>query len=68
MTQVQSDFIEKISQVNKNCIGNETAGNFVEFYDEDGVILMSCEKENNKLIFTFQDGSVYEYADKDLAS
>lgn len=61
--KLEKDFIEKINKVYDKCEGNESYGNVTEFYDEDGVVLMTAEDKDDKtIIFTFTDDeSIYEY-------
>lgn len=63
MQTVENTFIEKINDVYKKCSGFETYGETTEFFDEDGVVLMTAvEKEDNKILFTFiEDFESYEY-------
>lgn len=60
---LENEFIERINEVYDKCTGFETYGNTTEFFDEDGVVLMTAEKEENKkIIFTFtEDSQSYEY-------
>ena len=53
--KLQNIFIEKINKVYDQCVGYEQFGNVTEFYDEDGVRLMTCSEENGKLIFSFSE-------------
>lgn len=63
MEKVENNFIEKINRVYDQCSGYETYGSTTEFYDEDGVVLMTAtEDEGNKIIFTFtEDSESYAY-------
>ncbi len=58
-------FIDRVKNVYENCAGNEEFGSTTEFYDEDGVVLMTCtEQSSNVLTFTFPDGESYDYQQK----
>lgn len=66
MSDLENNFIEQINRVYNMCIGCDTYGSTTEFYDEDGVILMTATKENNKIIFKFtEDSEIYEYEELD---
>ena len=60
---VLKDFIERIKKVYDTCDGNESYDNVVEFYDEDGVVLMTAEDlDENTIRFTFTDDEqIYDY-------
>lgn len=54
--KLQRDFLECVKDVEKQFQGHETYGDFTEFYDEDGVVLLTIsEKEENQdaLLFYF---------------
>lgn len=60
--KVQNKFIEKITQVHEKCSGFETYGSTTEFYDEDGVVLMTATEEGGKITFAFtEDDESFEY-------
>lgn len=63
MEKIQNSFIEKINAVYDKCVGNETYGSTTEFFDEDGVVLMTAtEEEGNRIVFTFtEDYESYVY-------
>ena len=60
---MEKDFIERIKKVYDTCDGNESYDNVVEFYDEDGVVLMTAEDlDENTIRFTFTDDEqIYDY-------
>ena len=59
----KEDFIKRIQKVYDECDGNESYDNVVEFYDEDGVVLMLAEDvDENTIRFTFtDDGTIFDY-------
>ena len=52
-------FIQHINTVYDKCTGNETYGNTVEFFDEDGVVLMTAvpSEDDNGINFRFAEDS-----------
>lgn len=64
----ENEFINKINKVYDECISYETYGSVTEFYDEDGIVLMTIsEEENGKLLFSFsgQNDENFEYEQMD---
>lgn len=47
------EFFEKLAKVWKETLGSETFGTRTEFYDEDGILIMSYEEQGENLLFTF---------------
>lgn len=62
--QLEQEFIKKINEVYEKCTSYETYGNITEFYDEDGITIMTATEDENKIIFQFGDFSDvnYEYS------
>lgn len=61
MDKVTNDFINKINKVYEQCVGYETFGDTIEFFDESGCILMSItENGPDKIQFMFAD-DLYDY-------
>lgn len=62
ITSAQKDFIQKIKNVYLNCNGYETFGNFTEFYDEDGCVLMTAtQSASNTINFSFDNNESYRF-------
>lgn len=62
--KIEDDFLEKVKKVYENCVSKETYANITEFYDEDGVVLMTVEEPDNqpnKLIFSFSEDDKFDY-------
>lgn len=63
--KVQDEFLVKINEVYDKCVSRDTYANVTEFYDEDGVVLMTVEEPDGKpgkLIFSFsENGESFEY-------
>ena len=57
MNNIENEFIKKINDVYDKCYGSETFGNVTEFYDEDGVVLMTSTEEGEKITFKFSEGN-----------
>lgn len=59
----ENEFIKKINNVYRQCDGYETYAQTTEFYDEDGVVLMTATQiDEHKIEFTFtEDGEIFEY-------
>ena len=59
----EHEFIKKVNEVYKECIGYESYAETTEFYDEDGVVLMTATQISaNKIEFAFSDdGETFEY-------
>lgn len=66
MKKIENDFINKINEIYNKCSGHETYGSTTEFYDEDGVVLMTATEEDGKIIFAFtEDSECFEYQEVD---
>lgn len=61
-------FIAGINKILAKCTGAEEYGDTTEFYDEDGVVLMTAIQTGPKRVtFTFgEDGESYEYDGENL--
>lgn len=69
MSDLENSFITQINKVYNMCVGSDTYGSTTEFYDEDGVILMTATEENNKIIFKFtEDSEIYEYEELEASN
>ena len=68
--KIQDDFLKKVLYVQNNCIGSESFGDTTEFYDEDGIVLMTVDQSNsNKMVFSFDYGEeVYEFEKNNLCA
>lgn len=69
MNNVENSFIQRINDVYEKCSGFETYGSTTEFYDEDGVVLMTAtEEDSNKIAFVFvEDAETYVYEEIEKA-
>lgn len=69
MDKTQNEFITKINEVYDKCNGSEQYGDTTEFYDEDGVVLMTVTEDlsTNKLTFSFSDNNENYIFDEDTA-
>lgn len=60
---LQKEFLSKLTKLEKNILGYESYGDFSEFYDEDGVVLLGVypdKKKDENLVFKFmEDESEY---------
>ena len=72
LTQDENNFLDKIKHTYENVVGYESYGDTIEFYDEDGVVLMLAHNlADNKIMFTFtDDNSDFEYSlnDKNIGN
>ena len=49
LEQSKKDFLERVKLIQDEVVGSETYGDTIEFYDEDGVVLMvSTIKEDDE--------------------
>lgn len=55
----EHEFIQHINSVYDKCDGYETYGNTVEFFDEDGIVLMlaTSTEDSNGINFKFSEDS-----------
>ena len=56
--KIEVEFIEKIKKIYEECSGAESFGNTTEFYDEDGVVLMTASEgveEQGTITFFFTE-------------
>lgn len=68
LTQDQNNFLSQINNIYENTVGYESYGDTIEFYDEDGVVLMTCTNiSDGKILFTFtENNDNYEYELNDV--
>lgn len=58
---VDPRFLELAMEVYEKNAGHETYGDMVEFYDEDGAVLMTAQEiPGGKVRFTFYSGEVFD--------
>jgi hypothetical protein len=64
---LKDEFINKIEKIEKDIYGSEDYGDFTEYYNEEGaVILVTTIKDNNTISFDFLDGSpAYIFKEQD---
>lgn len=59
---LENEFIKKVNDVYKQCVNNETYGETTEFFDEDGVVLMTATAvDGHKIVFSFSDSEAEQY-------
>lgn len=61
MSDTMQDFLSMVKKVYENNVGYETYGDVTEFYDEDGVVLMTMQEvPGGKMRFAFDNGEVFD--------
>ena len=61
MSDTMQDFLSMVKKVYENNVGYETYGDVTEFYDEDGVVLMTMQEvHGGKMRFAFDNGEVFD--------
>lgn len=69
LEQVENkEFFDKLTKVYEECIGTETFGSRTEFYDEDGILIMSAEELVDKTVFSFGIDDEYIMPRVDLSA
>lgn len=63
--KIEVEFVEKIQKIYDECSGYEVFGDVTEFYDEDGVVLMTAtenQEEQGTITFSFtENGESFVY-------
>lgn len=60
-TAIKDKFDELIAEVTRKMVGFQDFGSTVEFYDEDGVVLLVITKDNGKCSFTFGTDDLFDF-------
>lgn len=56
-----NQFMSKIESIFHQCVGHETYGDVTEFYDEDGVVLMTAREEGENMLLSFGPGQEFPF-------
>lgn len=66
LTATQNEFLDKIKNIYENAVGHETYGDTTEFYDEDGVVLMTAtQRADGQVVFDFGENNQFNFASDD---
>lgn len=62
MNEFQENFLRCVRESQSRVVNYECYGNVVEFYDEDGCVVMTCVRQDDgSVAFNFAQGECFSY-------